>query len=404
MLKDSVKKLERASREQLLLENESQGAFDHLSGEVATLKEAVGALSQVVDGELKALRDELHALRDEVRGSVVAARKEADAAASAVADSQRSAQALVELSVTQLKESVGRIEGEVREARSQHLELSNQHSAAVARLEAGTENTRVAAAQGLESLSSRVSASEALGGAMKDELDHKLRHEHASLMDWSVEARSELGSLRTDVDASRSVADGAARHASKLADAAMASEAAIDESQAEVKRQGEAIKLIAVSLEQSKKEANGVADKLGERTRALEASLGRREAVHAELSRSVDAQHTQLRDSVRELETVTATLREETTAAKSSMGRQTERLKGIEADVTGLRRESAEAASQGRALKAQLKDCADGLKDQKQKVRRSFDQMETRHEAYDAAAAAFAEALKMENPAAVMLS
>ena len=63
LLKDSVKKLERASREQLLLENESQGAFDHLSGEISVVKEAVGALSRVVDGELSALRDELQELR-----------------------------------------------------------------------------------------------------------------------------------------------------------------------------------------------------------------------------------------------------------------------------------------------------------------------------------------------------
>lgn len=36
---------------QLLLENESQGAFDHLSAEVGTLKSAIGTLSKVVDGE-----------------------------------------------------------------------------------------------------------------------------------------------------------------------------------------------------------------------------------------------------------------------------------------------------------------------------------------------------------------
>ena len=52
VLKDTVKKLERASREQLLLENESQGAFDHLAAEVVKLRDAVSTLSRVVDEEL----------------------------------------------------------------------------------------------------------------------------------------------------------------------------------------------------------------------------------------------------------------------------------------------------------------------------------------------------------------
>lgn len=47
LLKDAVKRLERAAREQLLLENESQGAFDTLAGEIGNLKEALAALSRV---------------------------------------------------------------------------------------------------------------------------------------------------------------------------------------------------------------------------------------------------------------------------------------------------------------------------------------------------------------------
>ena len=97
-----------------LLENESQGVFDHLSTELQTLKEALGALSKVVDGELQCLRNELKDLREEVRGSVVEARTEAEAAAKAVGETTRSNVALVELSVTQLKENVHRIESELR--------------------------------------------------------------------------------------------------------------------------------------------------------------------------------------------------------------------------------------------------------------------------------------------------
>ena len=171
LLKDSVKKLERASREQLLLENESQGAFDHLSGEISVVKEAVGALSRVVDGELSALRDELQELRQEVRAAVQGARKEADAAAQAVADSQRASAALVEMGVTQLKENVGRLEGELSLARNQHLELSTLHAAKMVELAAATESVRVEAKKAAEALEQRADITEAQGRAIKNELD-----------------------------------------------------------------------------------------------------------------------------------------------------------------------------------------------------------------------------------------
>ena len=404
MLKDSVKKLERVSREQLLLENESQGAFDFLSGEVQTLKEAVGALSQVVDGELQSLRDELRELREEVKQSVRAARSEADAAAQNVADSQRSAQALVELSVAQLKENVGRVENELRDARTQHLDLASQHSSAVARLEAGTENVRAATSQRLETLVERVAQSEALGGSIREELDQKLRHEHAGLMKWSDEARGQLRALRADVDGARGVADGATRRAEELEAAQRATSEAMQEAAAEGRSHANAIRLLVENVEAGSAEAEQARAKLGEKVQGLETSMAQRGAEHASLARAVEAETKRQRDAVKQLEGTCVALRDEAGSAKSAIGRHADRLKSLEGDLMALKRESAEGTAQQRALKAQIKEVGDGLAAHKKEVRRAGDQTEMRYEAYDEACAAFAQALKIANPVAAALS
>ena len=95
-LKETVKRLERASREQLLLENESQGAFDHLAQEICSLREAVTALSRVVDDELKDVRTENERLRKELRVTIDEARSEAAAAAHSVAREQQHVRAQLE--------------------------------------------------------------------------------------------------------------------------------------------------------------------------------------------------------------------------------------------------------------------------------------------------------------------
>ena len=404
MLKDSVKKLERASREQLLLENESQGAFDYLSGEVQTIKEAVGALSQVVDGELQTLRAELKELREEVKQSVRAARVEADAAAQTVADAQRSAQALVELSVTQLKENVGRIENELRDARGQHLELSSQYSSAVARLEAGTENVRAATQQRIDTIVERVAQNEAQSGSIREELDQKLRHEHAGLMKWAEEAKGTLHELRVDIDGVQRVADGAARHVEKLEAAQQQQGLEIKDNAAEGRNHAGAIKLLVENLDQASTDAEQAGAKVQEKLRGIDAALTQRQNEHASLQRAVEADGKRQRDAIKQLEGSCASLQSEAAAAKTSLGRQADKLKGLEGDLMGLKRESSEASTQQRSLKASIKEVGDGLSAHKKEVRRTNDQNDMRYEAYDEACAAFAEALKMANPVAAALS
>ena len=84
---DSVKRLERGAREQLLLENESQTTFDHLFSQSSEMKMALSALAKFVDAELHTLRNEIHELRNEVHRAVT--RENAAAAAATFAAPRR---------------------------------------------------------------------------------------------------------------------------------------------------------------------------------------------------------------------------------------------------------------------------------------------------------------------------
>ena len=118
LLHDSVKRLERASREQLALENESQGTFDHLVMTSATLKSALGALSRAVDEELHSVRSDVEQLREEVKTSIARERSSAATATQAVLECQR---VLTELGASR------RAEGEFRATREQLEALRAEH-------------------------------------------------------------------------------------------------------------------------------------------------------------------------------------------------------------------------------------------------------------------------------------
>ena len=77
-LKDSVQRLEKSSREQLALENETQNVFDFMKTELSRVKKSIGALSGVVDEELGALLHECASLREEM-GRVVELNKNSGA-------------------------------------------------------------------------------------------------------------------------------------------------------------------------------------------------------------------------------------------------------------------------------------------------------------------------------------
>ena len=118
LLRDSVKRLEGASRQQLLLENESQDTFDFLYAESAHTKKALGALCKAVDGEIIALRDQIKAMGEEVITSRDRERAAAEAATQALTEVQR---VMSELG------SSSRLEAELKTTKEQLEELRKAH-------------------------------------------------------------------------------------------------------------------------------------------------------------------------------------------------------------------------------------------------------------------------------------
>ena len=403
LLKDSVKKLERASREQLLLENESQGAFDHLSGEVATLKEAVSALSQVVDGELASLREDMAQIRKEMKQTIAVARKEADSASQAVADSQRAAQALVEMGVAQLKEHVGRVENDVHTARAQHLELAQQQAAASAAAAAGTEGARVEARQALAAVEGRVAATEGLTGRLRAELDETLRHEHREVVTWSAQAREQLAKLRSDVDGTGSLVAEARTRLSELGEASAGHAAAAAEAAADVGRQRDAIGLLVSGLNEASAGAKQRSDELETRVGSAEAAAEAFSRAQSEHDRASDEAHKRAGEALAALEAKCTKLHEEGNTAKHALSRHADRLQGLEDDSTSLRRAGSEATASLRQMKSGLKEVSDGLSAHKRDARRTHDALDSRCEAYDDAIGTIAEHLKIPNPVAAAL-
>ena len=285
------------------------------------------------------MRSELKAIREEMKGTIAAARAEADQAAQAVADATRSAQGLVELSLSAIKENVHRIEGELREARSAHTELATQHSGAVARLDSSAASTKAEAARELEALAERVRRNEEQSGAMAAEMDQRIRREHAGLMTWADEARDELGALRRDADAARSLGEDAARRCSKLEAATRSLEEKQTEAKAEGARHLSAIELLGDELEKGLTGSREANEQLGGRLDGLDQRIQAAQSAHEQHVASAEAEHASLHDETRQLESSCAALRDDQAASKATIGRQAERLRGLEEEVAGTTRE-----------------------------------------------------------------
>lgn len=119
LLRETVKRLERSSREQLMLESESQDTFNHLYAQAGSMKRAITAMSNAIDSELLALRTEVHELRDDLRRHRDRESSSAAAATEAVAEAQK---VLVELA------SSHRIERELRTTRDELAQLKGDHT------------------------------------------------------------------------------------------------------------------------------------------------------------------------------------------------------------------------------------------------------------------------------------
>ena len=75
-------------------------------------------------------------------------------------------------------------------------------------------------------------------------------------------------------------------------------------------------------------------------------------------------------------------------------------MKGMDKDMVELKQETSQVSAQLRAVKSAVKDATDAVNMHKTQTRRSVDDIEKRHEAYNRAIAIFADLLKVANPVA----
>jgi chromosome segregation ATPase len=184
-LKDTVKKLERASREQLLLENESQGAFDHFAAEIGRLRDAVGALSKVVDDELSMVRNEVVACRQEMQSFYAVV----DATKKEIADSNK-------LTTEMFAERVSRLEEEVKSTSSRQLSVASD----VAKLDATVEARALAAVvtpmqratEKMAKLTERVEVVENMGEQLIERMDSSRDQLREQLIERMDSSRNQL--------------------------------------------------------------------------------------------------------------------------------------------------------------------------------------------------------------------
>jgi exonuclease VII large subunit len=66
-IKTCVRRLERTSREQLVLENETQHVFETMHADISRIKQSIGVLSHAVDEELVVVRKECGDLKEQAR-------------------------------------------------------------------------------------------------------------------------------------------------------------------------------------------------------------------------------------------------------------------------------------------------------------------------------------------------
>ena len=195
-LKDTVAKLERTSKEQLALEQETQNVFDFMKTEMARIKKSIAALSGVVDEELASLRHEVGSLREEVSRISELTKAQASSTMSLISETRKRDSEWMQLTFSQVRESVAKLEVEVKESKSQLLKLSHAHTSANARLSADLESNTNALHRQVAQMSERMVGCETKCNTAVMELDGAWRQEHGALMAWSKEAKEQLVGLK----------------------------------------------------------------------------------------------------------------------------------------------------------------------------------------------------------------
>lgn len=299
VLRDSIKRLERTAHEQLLLENESQDSFDFLHAQQEHCKRALSLLSRAVEQELQALRDELREMRQEARKTYDRESSAAAAATQAVAEAQK---VLAELAASH------RLEGELRQLRTEHAALQQSHdqlrdelgkprdgasSKATASGGGGAAADAPAAEVGAsEEPPATTSSDAAAGGAAA------LKNEWAELRAEMAAARDELASARRGEGAA---AESSSERVGALEAALEASRAELTEAREEVERHRAAIQHIASLVTANSAEDEKTAAQLNERIDGAVGGVADARARQDEHVAAVEEEHVRLRAAIQHI-------------------------------------------------------------------------------------------------------
>ena len=413
-LKETVQRLETSSREQLALENETQNVFEYMKTELGRIKKSIGALSGVVDEELAALRHECTSLREELTRVVDLTKTQGASTLSLITEARKRDSEWMQLTFSQVRETCARLEVEVKESKSQLLELSNAHASSVARLGADLE-VKVAQLDSnsnslhrqMGQLSERMAGTEAKCNTLAMELDgglrstSRLQEEHESLVAWSKEAQPQLASLRESLKGFESVqalTESVHTHTAALQQRQDTAQQQLAMASEELSRHRDAIVLVVETVDNLSRDSKAAQEGLGAKLQEVSDTSDQRARQMEKAASNLSAECGALREGARRCEQRLQEQHEAAALAQIAQDHSAEWTRRVDDGLLEIKQELSTSVAQLRQLKAGNKDVGEGLQQHKATVRRAFDDFEKRQEAMAKAAAIFSEALHISNP------
>lgn len=363
------------------LERESQNVFDYLKTEVSRIKKSIGALSSVVDEELSTLRSECLSLRDEMQSIIDLAKAQTDNAVMLMTESRQRDTEWMQLSFAAVKDSVARLNADIKETRSHLFELGASRASAAARREAEMGSG------GFAALADRLSAVEARCRDMAAE-NVTLKTEHAALVRFASEVKPQIEGLSTGM---RSVQGSLEPLQSQ-----------VTASQAEMTRHRDAIALLVETVETISRDAKAGQESLNTRVSEIADVSEARGTAHDQAVNGLGADLDALGEVVRRMEARLDEQQQSLRDIGASTSSRVELVRSLEDSVAEMRSHTSQANSGLKALKISVKETADALGSQKAQTRRALDELERRSDVFAKATAIFSDVLKIPNPVSGM--
>jgi len=373
--------------------------FDYLKTEQTRVKKSIGALSSVVDDELATLRAECASLRDEVQRVVDLAKSQTDSTVNLIGESRKRDTEWMSLTFSQVKETIAKLDVDVKEGRAQLYELSNSHSSSIARLGADAESNHGSLHRQIGQFSERLVSVESRCAALVAEMDSSLRQGHEELVRWSKEAREQLAALK-GFESVNNLIESVHAHTSALQQRQDGVSQQLTIVSEEVARHRDAIVLMVETVDSLSRDAKAAQEESSTRLSQMNEAAEQRGRAHEKALANLSAECASLREAVRRVEQQAQGHEENLTLVKLNSTHAADWMKGMEKDMVELKQETSQASAQLRSVKVAIKDATDAVNMHKAQTRRSVDDIEKRHEAYNRAVAIFADLLKVSNPIA----